>query len=218
MNTPNTDKANDRIKDAVKRLEGAVDDVVALAGNRAAHYLENTADRLKGGARERERERSWPREPAWLWSDKPRTRSLYRDAKDGKIFGVCAGIANYYGIERWVVRSLAVVALILFHWVVFVAYLVAALVLDNEPKESARTRKSGGARHRARADHRPPKRARAGHGQPKREEVAISPSRRLRHVHADLDQVELRLRRIETHITSGQYELQRELAKIGNAT
>ena len=30
MNTPNTDKANDRIKDAVKRLEGAVDDVVAL--------------------------------------------------------------------------------------------------------------------------------------------------------------------------------------------
>ncbi len=215
MNTPNTDKANDRIKDAVKRLEGAVDDVVALAGNRAAHYLENAADRLKGG--ERERERSWPREPAWLWSDKPRTRSLYRDAKDGKIFGVCAGIANYYGIERWVVRSLAVVGLILFHWVVFVAYLVAALVLDNEPKESARARKSGGARHRGRAGQMP-KRARGGHRPPKREEVAISPSRHLRHVHADLDQVELRLRRIETHITSGQYELQRELAKIGSAT
>jgi hypothetical protein len=33
-------------------------------------------------------------------------------------------------------------------------------------------------------------------------------------VQADLQEVELRLRRMETHVTSGQYELQRELHKI----
>ena len=40
------------------------------------------------------------------------------------------------------------------------------------------------------------------------------PRQRLRDVHADLDQVELRLRRMEAFVTSGHYELHRELRKI----
>jgi hypothetical protein len=36
----------------------------------------------------------------------------------------------------------------------------------------------------------------------------------LRNVEAELNQVELRLRRMESHVTSGQYELQRELNRI----
>jgi hypothetical protein len=35
-------------------------------------------------------------------------------------------------------------------------------------------------------------------------------------VQADLTEVELRLRRIEAHVTSGRYELQRELHAIDN--
>ena len=31
-----------------------------------------------------------------------------------------------------------------------------------------------------------------------------------------MDQIELKLRRMETHVTSGQYELQRELKKLDN--
>ena len=42
----------------------------------------------------------------------------------------------------------------------------------------------------------------------------LSPRRNLRHVQSDLQEVELRLRRMESHVTSGQYELQRELHKI----
>ena len=41
-----------------------------------------------------------------------------------------------------------------------------------------------------------------------------NPRRNLRNVQADLQEVELRLRRMETHVTSGQYELQRELHRI----
>jgi hypothetical protein len=33
-------------------------------------------------------------------------------------------------------------------------------------------------------------------------------------VQADLAEAELKLRRMETHVTSGQYELQRELNKL----
>ena len=44
--------------------------------------------------------------------------------------------------------------------------------------------------------------------------MQISPRRNLRDAQADLDQLELKLRRMETHVTSGQYELQRELNRI----
>jgi hypothetical protein len=38
--------------------------------------------------------------------------------------------------------------------------------------------------------------------------------RSLRGVQADLDQLELKLRRMESHVTSGQFELHRELKRI----
>ena len=42
----------------------------------------------------------------------------------------------------------------------------------------------------------------------------LSPRRSLRNLRAAMAQAELRLRRIESHVTSGQYELQRELNKL----
>ena len=223
----------DRVADAVTRLERAVDDLVAVAGDRAADYVERATEHLHGeaprhhardGRRRRRRDyryrysygygfwlpgraRAWSasrssREPAWLWSDRPRSRKLCRDAKDGKILGVCAGLARYYGLETWVVRCLAVIALIFFNWVAFVSYLVAAFILDASSKEDEHH--AAGSDSRASDDVAPPP--------PHRQ--APSPGRELRTVNADLDEVELRLRRIESHVTSGQYELQRELAKI----
>jgi hypothetical protein len=42
----------------------------------------------------------------------------------------------------------------------------------------------------------------------------FSKRRSLRHTAADLTQVELRLRRLESFVTSGRYELHKELNKI----
>ena len=42
----------------------------------------------------------------------------------------------------------------------------------------------------------------------------LSPRRSLRNLRADLAQVELRLRRIEFHVTSGRYELQKEFNEL----
>ena len=217
MSESNTKR--DRVADAVARLESAVDDLVAVAGERAADYVERATEHLHGEAprhhaRHRRNRRSrkyryrysysfWlPREPAWLWSDRPRSRKLCRDAKDGKILGVCAGLARYYGLETWVVRCLAVTALIFFNWVAFVSYLVAAFILDVGSKEDE---------HRAA---RPDSRASDDAAEPPPRRREPPPGRELRTAHADIDEVELRLRRIESHVTSGQYELQRELAKI----
>ena len=191
----------ERIAEARARLERAVQDLAEAAGDRAADYVERATARLRREDARRERWRR--REPAWLWSDEPRTAKLYRDAKRGKICGVCGGIARYYGLETWIVRILAVTGLIFLNWVVFVAYLVAALILDREPEldERASERASGRRRGRGRARFRERPRA-------------SSPHRLLRDVGAHFDEMELRLRRMEAHVTSDNYELRRELAKI----
>jgi len=202
---------SERVADAVARLERAVNDLASAAGDRAADYVERATERLRedSGAgygwahpRYRYQYRYRYREPAWLWSDRPRSAKLYRDADKGKVLGVCAGIANYYGIETWVVRCIAVTGLIFLNWVVFVAYLVTALVLDVDPGEDDAPARA--ARNTAR-----------GARKARRERIDAPPAQRLRDVAASFDEMELRLRRMEAHVTSGRYELHRQLAKLG---
>lgn len=137
----------------------------------------------------------------------PRTRRLYRDPERGRLGGVCAGIAAYYGVEPWVVRLLAVTGLLFFPSIVFPAYWIAYFLLDKMPAagdmSAASSARDGG--HGRRSNHASP----APELGPR-----LSPRNSLRNLQADLSEVELRLRRMEHHVTSGQYELQRELNKI----
>lgn len=60
-------------------------------------------------------------------------KRLYKSRNDQKIDGVCAGIANFFGIDPTIVR---------LAWALFViaagsgilAYIVCALVLPREPE------------------------------------------------------------------------------------
>ncbi|WBA09560.1 envelope stress response membrane protein PspC [Salinivibrio kushneri] len=62
--------------------------------------------------------------------------TLYRDPENGRIAGVCAGLANHFGMETWLVRILTVSAFLLgFGFFVVVAYIAAVLILDKKPPE-----------------------------------------------------------------------------------
>ena len=226
---------------AEQRLKRAVEDMVAEQVDSAAAYVEDAAERVKdkagrhrsGQARVRRDDADdwdWP-----TWSPWPGSRELMRDPERGKIGGVCAGLANYFGVETWVVRLIAVTGLIFLPSVVFPAYWIAFFVMD-KPGSRRRARRQRRRRQRDQArggqsfpnekqdvqaafeqwDGRPPRRRRGSRDASPAPELGhrLSPRRSLRHVRADFDQIELRLRRIETHITSGRYELQRELSRI----
>lgn len=62
-----------------------------------------------------------------------RPSRLYRNTERGKIFGVCAGLADYFGISVFVVRIVAVIALLVFTMPTLVCYLLAALLLNRAP-------------------------------------------------------------------------------------
>ena len=252
------------VEDAARRFQETVEDLASRAGDemgeRAAEFLDDAADRLRGereagsGSR-KERSRSRKRrrghhwgyesydrrharsgdyEPyGWGWGW--RSRKLYLDDDNGKLVGVCGGIANYFGMEAWVVRCIAVTGLIFMPGIVFPAYWVAYFVMDHPPDGEGDDDEDGKRkRRRRRWKPRPPRprgmrrrardRDRDAEDRPRHDHTApapemgvrFSPRRSLRAVQADFTELELRLRRMETHVTSGQFELQRELGKIAD--
>ena len=224
---------------AVNRLEGAVDELVSMAkeqfSDRATSVVQDTAARLereiesrrgrprgRGGSRRRHRLGSGP--PMWLgggdWSwtgvrpdsrggrDNPyRTRRLARDVKRQRVGGVCAGIARYFGVEVWVTRCIALTGLIFMPQIIVPAYFIAWWVMDDAVKDDKAPEQSKNNRTPRPIDDSSP----APELGPR-----LSPRRSLRDVQYSMDQIELKLRRMETHVTSGQYELQRELKKLDN--
>lgn len=61
----------------------------------------------------------------------PRT-TLYRDKQHGKLLGVCAGIADYTGVDVLWVR-LAFIILVISTGFFLPAYFVAGILLDKKP-------------------------------------------------------------------------------------
>lgn len=221
------------MREANARMEAAVQELGAAAREQAIQHLEHMAARLRAQA-ERENAAAFDattrmapphhqRQPLWLWSNKPRSRKLYRTPRsggEGKVCGVCAGIANLYGLEPFVVR-LALVALCLAtQGVALVAYVAAAFIMDTEPAAEAAARRAG---HEF-ADNQPhaetkPKRgfaSRLQHVAAVAADAYAPPAPpTLPALLARFAELEQRLRRIEHFVTSEHYDLHREFAKIG---
>lgn len=63
------------------------------------------------------------------------TKRLYRSHKDRKIAGVCAGIAQYFGIDPTVVRVIAVLLLLPGGLPGFVPYILLWIIIPENPKK-----------------------------------------------------------------------------------
>ncbi len=57
---------------------------------------------------------------------------LYRNTSQGKLAGVCAGIADYFGWETWLVRILVVSGVLLGMGWFIVIYIAAWFILDKK--------------------------------------------------------------------------------------
>ena len=62
-------------------------------------------------------------------------KKLYKSMKDKKLCGVCGGIAKYFNIDPTLVR-LGLVALCLFAGGGVLAYIIAAIVIREEPTDA----------------------------------------------------------------------------------
>ncbi|HYE52259.1 MAG TPA: envelope stress response membrane protein PspC [Azospirillaceae bacterium] len=63
----------------------------------------------------------------------PNPHRFYRNTVDGKLAGVCAGVADYFNIDAWVVRLAAVLGFFFFPPAVLLGYLIMAVVVKKRP-------------------------------------------------------------------------------------
>ena len=59
-------------------------------------------------------------------------KKLYRSKTDKKLFGVCGGLAEYFGIDSTIIRLILVLAVVCAG-VGVLAYFIAALVIPEQP-------------------------------------------------------------------------------------
>ncbi|EKE84763.1 envelope stress response membrane protein PspC [Idiomarina xiamenensis] len=123
---------------------------------------------------------------------------LYRNSAEGKVAGVCAGIADYFCIETWIVRVIVLTGVFFTNGFVFIGYIALWFILDSKPPvklgelESVR-----------------------GHGVKTRIwEAGDPPSKAFQHIQQDMDELEQQLQRMETYVTSPQFSLNKELKKL----
>ncbi len=119
-------------------------------------------------------------------------RRLYRDTGKGKIFGVCAGIADYFGFGVCATRALTVIAALFFMPFVVFAYFALALLLPTKPRDMYR-------------DEREEKFWRS---------MRTSPTATFSSVRHKFRQMEARVQKMERYVTSPRFNLDREFADL----
>ena len=115
---------------------------------------------------------------------------LYRNTRRGRIFGVCAGIADYFGFDLTVTRVLTVIGALFSFPIVGIAYILLGLLLPRRP-DTGRDESDPVQRHARAEPH----------------DMLSSTRYRFR----DLDS---RLQRLEKYVTSNRYALDREFRRL----
>lgn len=63
-------------------------------------------------------------------------KKLYRSPKNGVLFGICAGLANYIDVDVVFVRLVVVVLTFVAHgWPVILAYAIAVFIVPIDPAQ-----------------------------------------------------------------------------------
>jgi len=142
---------------------------------------------------ERSNEPRYMSEPDY-YSAQPASRTrFYRDKRNGKLFGVCAGIADYTGFDVSLVRVCFLAAMFMSGGGVVPFYFIAAMVTPTKPRSLERV---------------------------DREEtqfwqgVRASPARAARDIRSRLKDIDRRLADIESYVTTENRTLAREIEAL----
>ncbi|PSJ39416.1 envelope stress response membrane protein PspC [Allosphingosinicella deserti] len=123
----------------------------------------------------------------------PRHTKFYLDKQNKKWMGVCAGIADYTGIDVTLVRIGMVILTLLGSGMTVLAYLAAAWLAPNKPHE---------------LKYETPEQAKFWQG------VRASPARTVRDVRSRFRELDRRLADVETYVTSSHGRLAREIEQL----
>lgn len=149
------------------------------------------------------------------------TKTLYRDPKAGKVAGVCAGLAEYFNVEIWLVRIVTITAFLLTTGpFVFVSYVAAWLILDKKPEgvdELSNAYVPSGAQSHGFSG----KGYKNNTSNPEKVSVkakvwqaGMPPKQAFVNIQQRFIRSENRLRKLESYVTSNEFQLNREINRL----
>ncbi|MDH3903851.1 MAG: envelope stress response membrane protein PspC [Xanthomonadales bacterium] len=116
---------------------------------------------------------------------------LYRDKENAMLAGVCAGLADYFGLNRKGLRLIAAVSTLFFLPFMVPAYIVLAIILPTKPQDLYQ-------------DESQEKFWRG---------VSMAPTDVFSNLNHRFRELDLRLQKMETHVTSKEFDIDRELGR-----
>ncbi|WP_138378826.1 envelope stress response membrane protein PspC [Luteithermobacter gelatinilyticus] len=122
----------------------------------------------------------------------PRYNKFYLDKRNGKIAGVCAGLADYFGLDVTLIRIVTLICLFFFGPVILVGYILLAWLVDPRPDDLFHSEKESEFW----------------------KNVRVKPHNTVRDIRHKFREIERRLRAAEAHITSREYKLQKEFRDL----
>lgn len=128
------------------------------------------------------------------YAEQPASRTqFYRDKRNGKLFGVCAGIADYTGFDVALVRVCFLAALFMSGGGILPFYFIAAMVTPTKPSSLERV---------------------DSEEQQFWQGVRASPARAARDIRSRLKDIDRRLADIESYVTTENRSLAREIEQL----
>ena len=139
-------------------------------------------------------------------------KKLQRIPSEGKVAGVCAGLAKYTGIETWLIRVIWFSGVIFSGGFFIVAYIAAWFILD---KDCSVSRTSDGLSSKtAPWTQFEQEIDKAVHVKRNVYQAGEPPVQAFRDIKRQFDGIEQRIRGIETYVTSNEFTLKREINKL----
>lgn len=145
-------------------------------------------------------------------------KTLYRDTENARIAGVCAGIADYFGLETWLVRILVVTGFFLLAGpFMFVAYIAGWFILDKKPAGSVQSTDIPPVQGKGKGWRNAASSSSSNHKVEVKTKVwqAGEPPKQAFHdIRTRFEKAEQRLRKMETYVTSREFQLNREISRL----
>ena len=150
---------------------------------------------------------------------------LYRNTSQGKIAGVCAGIADYFGWETWLVRILVVSGVLLGMGWFIVIYIAAWFILDKKSGNAANIHRNGQQANNAQAQTAQQRTAKQQRFDEDitNESIKVKsrvwqagepPKQAFHDIRRKFKTLELELQVIERYVTSPEFTVSREINKL----
>ena len=126
-------------------------------------------------------------------SQPPSRTRFYRNKRNGKINGICAGIADYTGLDVTLIRIMLVMAILIGAGALLPVYFIAGWIADDQPREIA-------------TDDKDERKFWQG--------VRASPGQSARDIRGQMRAIDRRLADIEQYVTTENRSLAREIEEL----